>query len=54
MEDLHGTSCRLNFVADILAARFATVLKRFYFLSFIPSYNATCLLHFILAYYWPG
>jgi len=45
LDPLCGTPYRLNFVAHILTARFATILKRFHFLSFILSYSAICSLH---------
>jgi len=46
---LHGTLYRSNFVARPLTARFVSVLKHFYFLSFIPSDIVFYSLHFSLA-----
>ena len=50
LDPLCRTPYQLNYVAHLLTARFATTLKRFYFLGFTPSYNAICLLYFLLAY----
>jgi len=46
---LHGTLYRSNFVEHPLTARFAAVLKHFYFLSFSPSDIVFYSLHFSLA-----
>jgi len=43
------TSPRLYDTADCSVR---AVVKRFYFLSFIPGYSEICLLYFLLAYYW--
>jgi len=37
---MRGTPYRLNFVDQLLTARFAAVLKRFYFLSIISRNSA--------------